>query len=492
MVKAARKSLPRRVKRLGSVLVLGGLAAGCGGSKDVPRRPDVVLICIDTLRADRLSCYGYPRPTTPRLDRLAKEGARLGDVTAQSSWTLPSMVSMFSGHYLTDYRDRLDPEVPTLAETFQHAGYRTVGVVGNILMQPHGGFDRGFDHYDARTAKNEPGDDRARARMIDTLARELWGPLDEALAPDVDGERPPLFLYLHPFDPHNPYTGAEYLERELPRTEALPVLPKGWQLDAIKTFGPVKPGGPGPAKIRIGRGLYDQDVRYTDDQLGLILERLEELGVLENCVVAVVSDHGEGLWDRLSPLPPEELRKQHLDTFFYQQHGAHLYQEAVFTPFLLWGTGVPAGVVIDLPVENVDLFPTLLELCGVPARHELHGRSLVPLLRGEQPTNWRHAVFSHVLYSQAIRDVRTGDKLIVPTEHGRRAGATEELYRLGTDWRERDDVIASDPETAAHLRRRLERWNERYPTRSTLGGPKSDEEKKHLGDLGYTEAHTGR
>ncbi len=488
-----RPNLAARAAKVVGAALLGGLAAACGGEPEEapPRRPDVVLICIDTLRADRMSCYGYPRPTTPTLDRLAKEGARFEDVTAQSSWTLPSMVSMFSGQYLTAYRDKLDPKVPTLAETFRGAGYRTVGVVGNILMQPHGGFDRGFDHYDARTAENEPGDDRARARMIDVLAKELWGPLDEALAVDENGERPPLFLYLHPFDPHNPYTGKEHLEAELPREGALPVLPEEWPLQVLKEWGPPAPGGLKRKEIHALRGLYDQDVRYTDEQLGLILERLEELGVLANCVVAVVSDHGEGLWDRLGPMPREELKNQTLENFFYQQHGAYLYQEAVFTPFLLWGAGVPAGTLVELPVENVDLFPTLLELCDVPARHELHGRSLVPLLRGERPYNWRHAVFSDVLYSQAIRDVRTGDKLIVPTEHGRKAGATDELYRIRTDWLERENLVDVDPDTTEHLKRRLERWRAKYPTRTTLGDERTDEQERLMGALGYGEAHGG-
>ena len=482
------KRLPNPRSWLLAALLISWTSA-CGGGDPGPRKPDVVLVVIDTLRADHLSCYGYPRATTPVLDRLSAGGARFADTTAQSSWTLPSMVSMISGRYLTAYRDFPDAEVPVMAETFRDAGYRTVGVVGNVLLRAESGFDRGFDHYDARPGTSPPGDDRVRARSIDELADVLWEPVDEALA--GGDERDPLFLYLHPFDPHAPYTGDPALDEELPPSMAPQVQPIGWQEQALTTHGPAADGagfGDELAALDRGRGLYDQDIRHTDDVLGDILDGLRSRGVLDHCIVAVVSDHGECLWERLAPMKPDKLREQRPATFFYQEHGAYLYQEAIATPFLLWGAGVPT-VEVETPVENVDLFPTLLELCQVPARGELHGRSLVPLLDGTPPSAWKESVHSSVLYSTTIRDLATETKLIVPTEQGQRVGVPVELFRLGDDDLERAPV--TDPAELARLEAAIRAWTARYPTHSTFGMKHDPEHERMMRDLGYTEAHTG-
>jgi len=495
MSRRGPKSLPARWALLCLLAGLTGLTAcGAGGAAD-ERRPDVVVIVIDTLRADRLGSYGYPRPTTPALDRLASEGTRFADSTAQSAWTLPSMVSLLSGRYLSAYRDFPDPAAPALPEVFRSAGYRTVGVVANILLRQEAGFARGFDHYDARPGEQPPGEDRVRARTIGELEHDLWGPVDAALAAGPDGARPPLFLYLHPFDPHAPYDGSAALDAELPPAGAPPVEPRTWQAEALAALGPRPPAGEADwsrelAELVQRRGLYDQDVRLTDDALARILDGLHERGVLEHAVVAVVSDHGECLYERLGPMQKDRLRGEPPASFFYQDHGAYLYEEAVRTPFILWGAGVPAGSVVDAAVENVDLYPTLLELCDVPARGELHGRSLVPLLGGDPPAEWRTTVHSHVLFSTSVRDVAAGLKLIVPTEPGIKVGVPVELLRLADDPRELHP--SDDPAERARLESVLSAWQKRYPTESTLGHKPDEEGLKLLHDLGYTDTHIGQ
>jgi len=490
-IRRAVHSLP---SRRGRALVLALLAAllplSCGGEEAPRERPDVVFILIDTLRADHLGAFGYDRPTSPRLDRLAEEGARFTDVTAQSSWTLPSMVSLFSGRYLTDYRDFPANDAPQIAETFRAAGYATVGVVGNVLMQPERGYSRGFDHYDARPGVQPEGVEGTRARDFPELEADLWGPVDAALnAP----ERKPLFLYLHPFDPHGPYKGDPRLNAELPLAGAPDFTDDDWHANAIAERGAPPPDGrtwaPEMAQLKRDRGLYDQDIRLTDEGVARVLDGLAERGVLDNAIVVIASDHGECLWERVSFAKPDELKQRPPRTFFYQDHGAFLYQEGIHTPLILWGAGVPAGVTVDAPVENVDVFPTLLELCNVPARGELHGRSLAPLMRGERPDDWRDEVYSHILYGSMIREVTSGEKFIVTSELGQKVDWPTETFRLKDDPLERNPL--DDEALTARLRARIHAWRERYPTESTFGRKRDEHEQKLMGDLGYTEQHTG-
>src|SRR5262249_15813054 len=138
-------------------------------------------------------------------------------------------------------------------------------------------------------------------------------------------------------------------------------------------------------ELQRARGRYDQEVGFTDRVLGEVLERLRTLGVLQNAVVALVSDHGEGLWEHVNKGSPEQLRSLGPDGFFFQGHANHLYEEAIRTPFILWGTGVPHGKRIPAPVENVDLFPTLCALTGIDSprtsegQAQLEGRDLTRL-----------------------------------------------------------------------------------------------------------------
>lgn len=476
------------------------LFPGCGiEGGDEQRRPDVVLVVVDTLRSDRLHGYGYPRPTSPWLDARAGEGALFEDVTAQSSWTLPSMVSLMTGRYLTAYRDQIAEDVPTLAETFQQAGYRTLGVVGNILITEPLGFARGFDHFDPRPAPpaQPNGGGRKQARSLEQLAGDLWGPLDEALraAAEPGGERAPLFLYLHPFDPHDPYHPHPELDGELPPGGAPPVEPRGWHRQVLDERGPPPPDDdPLWARelrgIDVQRSYYDQEVRYADDQLALVFERLKELGVLENAVVALVSDHGEGLWEHEHQIAPDKRGTLRPGEFFYQKHGGDLYEEAIATPLVLWGRGVPAGVRVSEAVENVDLFPTLLELAEVGQRGDLHGRSLVPLLEGG---DWepKPAVHSYIYLGASVREPATGLKLIAPTRVALHQGRELELYDLGSDPHERSNLAGERVADARRLYGAIVDWRKRYPVRSTLGVERSTEQEADLQAMGYTELHTG-
>jgi arylsulfatase A-like enzyme len=478
---------------MAAALATVGACGGCGGGQGP--RPDVVLIVLDTLRADRLSCYGYGRDTSPFLDRLAEEGALFEDVTCQFSWTRPSMVSMFHGRYLTAYRDALEPGAPVLAELFQEAGYRTYGFIANQLINPNGAFERGFDHFDAPPPAHSPERrDNAHWPRLSELLERAWSELD---ALPGEAARPPLLLYFHVMDTHDPYEAHAELNGALPPTGAEPVWPEGWQRAELADRGAVAPAGswdPELNAIRRARGHYDQGVLDLSHQLEELFAGLERRGLLENAVVAVVSDHGEGLWEHVAPLPDEDLATAEPWEFFYQKHGASQYQEVLATPMLLWGAGVPAGARTTRAVENVDLVPTLLELVDLPAPDGLHGRSLVPLMAGEDPA-WREFVFSYGVHGNSVREVASGLKLILPLGNTLRAGHGPELYDLGHDPHERDNLASERPEDVRRLTAAWLEWRERHPTEDNLRAAARRQADKDyarlLQSLGYTELDTG-
>ncbi len=481
--------------------LLLALTIGCSDNAEAPaKKPDVVLIVIDTLRADMLGCYGWPRDTSPTIDKLAAEGTRFADNTAQSSWTLPSVSSLLSGRYVTAYADKVGEDRATLAECFQRAGYRTVAVVGNPLVNENSGAGRGFDHFDSASANRDPAEvaDGAPAfRTLDELARDLRSPLAEAVAKDEKGERPPLFLYLHVMDPHHPYVVHKELYETLPPNEIPRAQPDEWQTAQLNEVGVVPPDNDPEWKVERemmwrDRVFYEQGIRYTDEQLALVLAELRELGAMENTVVAIVADHGEGLFEHVALLEREKLAKLPPSSFFQREHGDHLYEELIATPFILWGAGVPEGRVIEAAAQNIDLYPTLLELCDVAPLGELDGRSWVHHMN-YRPTIDHLPRFTHSyeLHQVSIREVETELKLIQPTARGRLRGAETRLYDLASDKHERTNLAASRPQDVERLQAELKAWLAAHPTETSLMQKWTKEDLETLRALGYTDAQLG-
>jgi arylsulfatase A-like enzyme len=478
----------------GSVLAaLAGLGA-CGGDA---QPPDVVLIVVDTLRADRLSAYGYPRPTAPFLEQLAREGTLFEDATTQFSWTMPSMVSLFTGHYLTEFMPVVPSDAPTLAECFQRAGYTTLAVVSNMLVEPTAGFARGFDHYDVRPSP-DPEVSHQLWRTAAEIRADLRPELERVLAPDAHGRRKPVFLYVHTFDPHHPYQAHDDLAQALPVTATLPVEPAGWQESVLAERGPPATDGDWTEELAFlheERGRYDQEVRYTDEELRRLSGELAELGLLDNAVVAFVADHGEGLWEHVRPeMATQPLAEAPPPQFFYQSHGQVQYQEVLHTPFILWGAGVPRDVRVRAAVENVDLAPTLLELADVPALSALHGRSLVELMHGRAGP-WREHVFSNATRFTSVREIATGLKLVIPQPIARALGHSEQLFDLRADPHERVDLAADRPQDVARLKQVHAEWKRRFPTPNYLEKSVREDDAARravlLRELGYAGSETG-
>lgn len=315
----------------------GGSGGGEGGDEiriavDPARAPNVVVYLIDALRRDHLGCYGYPRPTSPALDRLAREGGPLADYRVPTSWTKPSVATLFTGlhpllHGCQDRSDRLWPGWLTLPEVFAQAGYATLAVVANPVVHPDFGYAQGFGAFrDASDMTTHTGSSSENVNRM--FLEEL-----DALAA-AGGPRRPFFAYLHTMDPHAPYTPRRrYLEaflaggdgNVLPRGEPAERTPEeaGRQRELTKKLRQPADGQPDAADetrreqrrlLRLGImdgrrsrnptpdyiaglvDLYDAEIRQNDDQLGILIETLQQRGLWENTVLIVLSDHGEGFY----------------------------------------------------------------------------------------------------------------------------------------------------------------------------------------------------
>ncbi len=434
-----------------------------------PGRPagrNLVVILIDTLRADVLGSYGDGLGLTPRLDAFARQGVRFAEMLSPSPWTLPSVCSLLTGlqpqtHGAGQRFGDFDPASPrqndfaptglpggvrTLAGVLRQQGFYTMGVYQNFYILPGFGVHQGFDDYASYEDRAEVLVDRALDRLRATA-----------------GDRR-TFLYLHLFDLHSPYSAPEpECTRVARRLDPGYRGPLGCEADR----NPERTTIPPPADRPWFRALYHAELAYTDRQVGRFLDGLHELGLDDRTVVAVVSDHGEEFWDRLD----QEAR---LGYETNSDHGHTLYQELVHVPALL---RIPGGrpAVVREPVQLADLFPTLLRAVGV-APPPSQGADLTPLLGGEPgpaagesgargapgaedggaaPPGERATLMADViLHGRPRWSVRRGPwKLVV----ARDPALPVELYDLRRDPGEVTNLAAREPRLAAAMRA----WGER-------------------------------
>jgi arylsulfatase A-like enzyme len=419
-VEASRggKPLPEGVALWGDpLLVLPGRPAG----------KNLVVILIDTLRADALAAYGGKDGLTPNLDAFARSATRFANLMSPAPWTLPSVSSLVTGlepqtHGAGQRFGNFAPTglpagATTMAEVLRDRGFYTLGVYHNIYINPAFGLEQGFDEYASYEESADVLVDQALARL-------------KRYSPDRR-----LFFYLHLFDVHNPYSPPEpecttVARRLVPDYHG----PLGCTGDR-RPENPLPPAADRPWLA----ALYKAEVAFTDRQVGRFLSGLHDLGLDKDTVVAVVSDHGEEFWERLD-------QEKALGYEVNGDHGHTHYQELLHVPALVRVPG-RAPAVIPATVQMVDLFPTLLHLAEVEAPPS-QGRDLVPLLDGGPPE--RETLISDLLlHGQPRWAVRRGPwKLVVP----RVPGLPVELYNLETDPGERQNVAAREPQTAAALR----------------------------------------
>jgi arylsulfatase A-like enzyme len=451
------------------------LVAGCGGDRPAPgadrsgapaARPNLVLYVVDTLRADRLGCYGHDRPTSPRLDAFAAGAVRIAEARAQSSWTKPAMATLLTGVYPVTHgamrrASGIAPEVVTLAERLRDAGYETAMFTTNPTVVAKFGFDRGFDHYAYLHTKE--GRKRRSVRSV-----EIHAAVVEWLGQRARDETRPFFLVVHTLDPHDPYRPArEFRERLAPGVDV--------ESSCCLRVHELRALAPEAAARRTADSLalYDAEIAANDASFGMLIDELVRRALLDGSAILFTADHGEeflehGGW----------------------RHAETLFEEVIRIPFVLrLPAGLGAGTVLPGPADQIDVAPTLLELAGVAIPPELPGGSWLPAIAGgAPPARESLAWLEHPAFSVAA--IRDGDWKWIRHDGAHRdgapSGASEWLFDLAADPTEGNDRLATEAERRRDLARRSRDASQRFRLRGAASEAEIDETlDEELKALGY-------
>ena len=443
-------------------LALGALAAG-RLADGLGRRPHVVLIVIDTLRADRLGAWGYPEPVSPELDRLAEEGVRFARVVAPSSWTRPSIGALLTARHprsLGIYRERHDilpDEAETLAEVLRSAGYRTYGATANPNLNTIFNFQQGFDAYVDSLAVWAWMDGAAEGGALIRKeapirpARDLFAEAREWIARPEQAGRP-LFLQFDVMEVH---------EHKFPKTRR----------PRVRSLFPGHPE----------RG-YLQAVRQASIDVGALVSDLASLSGWGDAIFVITSDHGEGLRD-------------HPGVAGSANHGRTLYESQIHVPLILYSPGsrLPAGMVVERPVRLLDVMPTILDLVGAEGPERMEGVSLTPLFRGPDVMPEITAPFVFETEFQGVDKIGITEgewKLVLSDDEQRGTDRLELQANAGPEDGARTNRAGDHPEIVRRLAAELRRWqreNPRAPARQPGGDGPSESERRQLEALGYVD-----
>jgi len=445
------------------------------------KRPNVLVVTLDTTRADHTSAYGYSRPTTPRLIELAQQGVRFEAAYAPMATTLPSHTSMFTGllprtHGALKNGLPVNPKLTLLAETLGGAGYRTAAFLSSFAVSGRFGLQRGFSEYDDRFQDGQckwdverwegqkiAGDfcrrgDLTRAATVKWLESAGYLPGAKGTAGAAKQPEQPFFIWIHFFDPHNPY-------------DPLP--------EQAKLFPPPSAN---PTELERDIANYDAEIHFADQEMGKLLDALAKAGRLDDTLVIVAGDHGEGLMDH-----------------GWMLHGLQIYEEAVRVPLVFrWPAKLPQGKTIAEPVELIDIAPTVLELIGVPAPKvtpPVEGISLAAAMTGtakldpQRPILLQRRFYASksekgIAVKGSKHALRLGDwKYIEAKEED-----SFELYDLKSDPREKSNLADAKPAERATMADRLAKTvagtaAATAPAARTV----SEEDQRKLEALGYVQ-----
>jgi len=417
---------------------------------------NVILISIDTLRADRLGSYGYDRPTSPNLDALAAEAVRFDQAISQSPWTIPSHISLLTSLYpsthqvnqsITDFSEFsqgrgsyrvLSDDVLTLADVLRTQGFTTLALTSAATMSARIGYAQGFDRYLERDGT-----------LTSNIARELG----QLVRDHADS---PFFLFFHTYEVHTPYVRVDEAAAVLPAAERARLDPlmgsrrellslnRAQQEEQLKQLGLFDRW--------TSSALYDGGIRHTDDFLGAMFAELRRLGLYDRSLIVVTSDHGEDF-------------AEHTD-LFYGAHGHVLYDELIRVPLLVRVPGKQQGVVVEQVVELIDVAPTVLDLLGIAIPSDMQGQSLVAAMGGATAEQ-RWAASEALMEAgqpewKSLRSDRHKVIAAYSAENDRRSGIQgkllwRRLFDLQQDPAEQHDLRGELGDTADALHGLLER-----------------------------------
>ena len=428
-----------------------GLAVSALAAPVIP--PNVVLITIDTTRADRMGFLGSNRRLTPNLDRLARESVVFARAYSQAPLTAPSHATILTGtypqfHLVNNFGIPLSNDLPYAPALLKARGYQTAAFVGAIALDPKAGlapgFDRGFDTYDAGFGQSPQGADRYHS--VERRGGEV---VSRAMSWLNHHPRGPFFLWVHLYDPHDPYSPPE------------------------------------PFKSKYASAPYDGEIAYADSAVGKLLDSLRTRGLFQGALIAVMADHGEALGDHGE------------DT-----HGFFLYDETIHVPLIIKAPGSRRagkrfpGKRIETRVGLVDVLPTILQLVGVPVPPQVQGESLLSLMKPASAQNASPTVspdrqsYAETDYGResygwsSLRAIRSGKYLYVKAPR-------QELYDQSTDPRAEHDLSAAATAVTGTLSAQLDEFrqktsNSREISRSVL----DPAAREKLAALGYVAPGT--
>jgi arylsulfatase A-like enzyme/tetratricopeptide (TPR) repeat protein len=404
-------------------------------------KPNVVLITLDTTRADHLGCYGYAQARTPNLDALAREGVLFAQAASTAPLTQPAHSSMMTGMYPTYHGVRingntaLSQEHKTIAEALSEKGYETGAFIGAFVLDGRWGLNQGFQVYDDRF-------DLEKHKHLDlgSVQRPANQVVDAALAWLEGRKQGPFLAWIHLYDPHTPYQPPEPF---------------------LSEYGP-----------RGMAALYDGEIAFTDQQVGRVVSWLQANGLEKKTVVVIMGDHGEGLGSHGEGT-----------------HGYFVYDYAMHVPFLVATPFAELrGVRVDSQVSAVDVYPTVLALTGIDPAPRVHGRSLLPVMLDPKTETAAYAYGESMTPSlqfgwSPLHYLRSSRYKLIKAPR-------PELYDLSADPEETTNVFAGHPEVARDLMEKLDRLVDE----TSRGAPTAEaanldkETLERLSALGYIGA----
>lgn len=453
------------------------------------RLPNILLITPDALRHDHLGCYGYKRIKTPNIDSLAENGVMFKNVISASSWTTPSFASLFTSVYPTVHGagrmkygglTGINQKIVMLAEILKKLGYHTRAITDNGSFFPNSGIKRGFDYY---INNRVPSDDCIPVNNPEEKKRTpLWKKQKEEITNITieftmevskwleENNHYPFFYWVHYLDPHTPY--ERYMKYGLDKKYNGQLLNEKFlkALDHINLKSGLFKLGPDDKKYF--HSLYEEEIMFLDGNVGTLVNKLEQLNLLENTIIIFTSDHGEEFWDHGHVL-----------------HGQSLYQELINVPLIIRLPGKKlSNLVVNSQIRSIDIMPTILDMLGTKHNLNLMGKSLIPLITGEE-TNDRTAFSENLAFFEERKSINKGKyKFIYFPESG-----TTELYDLSVDPKEKENIADEKPVVSMNLKEEIIKWMkmlQNYSLTITKGKKSipvklNKETKDSLRSLGY-------